>query len=87
MRISRLFPNFLKKIISFSRLKFIKYSKLVTDDDYKPQLSFSHDAQQVYSNHSAMQTQQSSENFSVWLNVLATDKIKTSKIWLAKILH
>ena len=47
---------FLKKIISFSRLKFIKYSKLVTNKDHKPQLSFSHDALQMYCNHGAMQT-------------------------------
>ena len=50
------FPTFSQKIISFSRLKFNKYSKLVTDKDYKPQLSFSHDALQIYSNHGAMQT-------------------------------
>ena len=56
MRSSWLFSNFSQKIISFSRLKFIKYSKLVTDKDYKPQLSFSHDALQIYSNHGAMQT-------------------------------
>lgn len=50
------FPTFSQKKVSFSRLKFIKYSKLVTDKNYKPQLSFSHDAQQMYSNHGAMQT-------------------------------
>ena len=50
------FPTFSKKVIFFSRLKFIKYSKLVTDKDYKPQLFFSHHTQQMYSNHGAMQT-------------------------------
>ena len=55
-KFSDFFPTFSKKNNFFSRLTFIEYSKLVTDKDHKPQLSFSHDALHMYSNHGAMQT-------------------------------
>ena len=70
------FQIFLKKKISFSRLEFIKYSKLVTDKNYKPQLMMHRKCTvtMVQCKHKRVLKKSQS------LNVLATDKIKISKI-------